>query len=198
VGFTRLLEAELRDFRLRPSPLHIRLLCSYLEELDRWNRRINLTALRNSELVRRLVAVPIWIARELDMRGVIVDIGSGNGSPALPMHVTREFTAIHLVESRTRRAAFLRHVVGQLGLERVLIHQNRFQQICDEFAGAAWVTLQGVTLTTELFESIRSIPDANLNIAWITSETESPVRAASVLKVPITRTQVFLFRVDQS
>ena len=62
-------------------------LAVYCEQLEHWNRKVNLTALEGTALVRRLLVEPIWIAQKLDIKGRVCDIGSGNGSPAIPMRL---------------------------------------------------------------------------------------------------------------
>src|SRR5262245_7655980 len=102
-------------------------LATYCQELERWNQKINLTSLVGSNLVRRLVVEPIWIAEDLKIAGNVVDIGSGNGSPAIPIRLYRPLTHLHLVETRSRRAAFLRHLKSTLALKNVDVHRTRFE-----------------------------------------------------------------------
>lgn len=198
MSYLELLETELRLFHLEaPAPEKL-LLSRYCDELDRWNRKINLTGLRGAEMVRRLVADPAWIAEQLEMGGVLVDIGSGNGSPALPLHILRNFRQAHLIEARTKRAAFLRHVVTMLKLDSVTIHRERFEHIAAGLGRADWVTLQGVGLTPELIASMRLISSPTTTVVWISGDAEPPVKPHRTLRVPFTNTQVFLFRLDLS
>jgi 16S rRNA (guanine527-N7)-methyltransferase len=198
VSYLELLEKELSLFRLDIPPSQRALLALYCDELQRWNQKINLTGLSGVELVRRLVIEPVWIASELEMSGIVVDIGSGNGSPAVPLHIVRRFDRDHLIEVRAKRAAFLRHLVSVLKLEGVVIHQARFEDITEQLTGSDWVTLQGVALTSKLADAIRSISDASTTAVWITAEVEPKLKAFRTLQVPITGTRVFLFHLDQS
>ncbi len=197
MNYLELLETELRLFDLE-IPLAERILLGrYCDELERWGRRINLTSLSGSDLVRRLIVEPVWIAQQIKLSGTLVDVGSGNGSPALPIHITRGLDRVHLVEARARRAAFLRHVSSKLKLAGVIVHRARLQDSIREFAGADWVTLQGVALTTSLIKAFRLISSDTLTIIWITASADPPVRPLSSLRVPFTDTQAFLFRLDQ-
>src|SRR5262245_32491457 len=113
------LEIELRKFQLELNPNQISMLARYCDELVRWNSKINLTGLKEAELVRRLVVEPAWIANELKLVGRLADIGSGNGSPAIPLHVVSELNTTHLIEGRSKRAAVLGHIVNFLKLPDV-------------------------------------------------------------------------------
>jgi 16S rRNA (guanine527-N7)-methyltransferase len=92
-------------------------LASYFELLQRWNEKINLTSLGDTdESVDRLIMEPLAAARFLPRGGRLIDIGSGGGSPAIPLAIALRTSALTMVESRGRKAAFLREAVRTLGL----------------------------------------------------------------------------------
>lgn len=192
------LETELRRFQVRLSPKQTSTLARYCDELVRWNEKINLTGLQGAELVRRLVVEPVWIASQLKLAGTLADIGSGNGSPAIPLHVVSKLSATHLIEARTKRAAFLRHVISFLELSGVTVHRSRLQEIGSQLKDVDWVTLQGVALTPELIESIKTIRSATTKVVWITSDPRPPQPPIKSLLVPFTNTEVLLFQLDLS
>ncbi|MGC8917473.1 MAG: 16S rRNA (guanine(527)-N(7))-methyltransferase RsmG [Thermoanaerobaculum sp.] len=89
----------------------------FLGLLGRWGRVCDLTAsLPAHDLVRdhvleSLAGVP-WVPA-----GVVVDVGSGAGFPAIPILLARRDVHGVLVEPRARRWAFLKEVVRELGLD---------------------------------------------------------------------------------
>jgi 16S rRNA (guanine527-N7)-methyltransferase len=94
-------------------------LVAYLEMLARWNRRINLTAFDldapSDDALDRLVIEGVGAARLVrreDRRAI--DIGSGGGSPAIPLLLAAPWLEMVLVESRSRKAAFLREAARSL------------------------------------------------------------------------------------
>jgi 16S rRNA (guanine527-N7)-methyltransferase len=196
VTYHEILESELRAFQFDLDRGQKNTLATYCDELSRWNKKINLTGLTGAPLVRRLVVEPAWIALQLQPRGTLLDVGSGNGSPAIPFHVVSRFEHCHLVEARTRRAAFLRHLAVGLSLPDIEIHHARFEDVEGPLGAPDWVTLQAVALTGELMSSIRKISGATTTVVWITSPVVEPagLQPSAVLSVPITGTQVFLFR----
>lgn len=194
MSYVEILESELHQFEIDLTAAQKGPLVTYCEELSRWNRKINLTGLTGAALVRRLIVEPVWIGLRLKMSGVLLDIGSGNGSPAIPLNVVSHFQKCHLVEARTRRAAFLRHVAAELNLREVIVHRSKFEDVLTEIQSPDWITLQAVALTSELMNAMRMIAKPSTTIVWITSATVSAeLQPADTLCVP-TGTQAFLFR----
>ena len=106
-------------------------LSGYYELLERWNRKINLTALDNAdEAIDRLVLEPIVAARHLPSPTAnLMDIGSGGGSPAIPMKLCAPSTALTMVEAKARKSAFLREAVRTLRLERAVVETARYEEL---------------------------------------------------------------------
>ncbi|RMF85830.1 MAG: 16S rRNA (guanine(527)-N(7))-methyltransferase RsmG [Nitrospirae bacterium] len=93
-------------------------LARYLAELDRWSRRMNLTAVPSGERLHRLLLPalalgPLPCFQEAD---AFADLGSGNGIPGVPLQLAWPRGRCCLVEARARRAAFLRHLARTLPL----------------------------------------------------------------------------------
>jgi len=108
-------------------------LAQYIGLLSRWGDAVDLFAGNDPErlitsLVREaLVALP-WVAQA----EALVDVGSGNGFPAVPLLLARPELRGVLLEPRERRWAFLKEVVRDLGLaadvrrERVAEHLGEY------------------------------------------------------------------------
>ena len=121
----------------------------YMRLLSRWNQRMNLTRLGEDDLgVDRLVVEPFAAAARLPAgTATMVDIGSGGGSPAVPMKLARPEIALHMVEARARKAGFLREVVRGLALTDVDVHGCRFERLAEQSdvaASADVVTVRAV------------------------------------------------------
>jgi 16S rRNA (guanine527-N7)-methyltransferase len=95
----------------------------YLSLLLRWNRRINLTSIRDEEgILSRHFVESIACARAL-RAGIttLLDFGSGAGFPGIPIALCRPEVSVTLAESQGKKAAFLHEAVRALGLStRVL------------------------------------------------------------------------------
>jgi 16S rRNA (guanine527-N7)-methyltransferase len=93
-------------------------LATYLDLLLKWNRRTNLTAIREpEEMVRRHFGESLFAGRHLAPCATLLDFGSGAGFPGLPIQLLRPEIAVTLAESQNKKASFLREVVRTLGLK---------------------------------------------------------------------------------
>ena len=90
-----------------------------LDELERWNRKFNLTAVRDREQMVTLHVDDCIVAQPLLRGNSILDVGTGAGFPGLPLAIVepdREFT---LIDSNNKKIMFVQHVAGLLGLDNV-------------------------------------------------------------------------------
>lgn len=93
-------------------------LAVYLELLLKWNARMNLTAIRKpEEIVRRHFGESLFAGTHLGQCGTLLDLGSGAGFPGVPIQLMRPDVKVTLAESQGKKAAFLREVVRELGLQ---------------------------------------------------------------------------------
>ena len=78
---------------------------------------LGLTAFRSPEPIwSEIIANAATAADKLPEGGKIVDLGSGVGCPCVILQVLRPDTRVYLLESKPRKAKFLRQVVQQLNL----------------------------------------------------------------------------------
>jgi 16S rRNA (guanine527-N7)-methyltransferase len=81
------------------------------ERLDRWLTELvdtpGLTAVSDPAEARRLHLEPALQAAPLIERGPVVDVGSGGGSPALPLAAARPDLRFDLLESARKKCDFL-------------------------------------------------------------------------------------------
>ncbi|HZS13552.1 MAG TPA: 16S rRNA (guanine(527)-N(7))-methyltransferase RsmG [Candidatus Dormibacteraeota bacterium] len=100
---------------------------AYLDELDRWNVRINLTAVPREHAWDRHVAevLPLLDAVAPPPAARVIDVGAGGGVPGVPMAILRPDLRVTLLDSDRRKAAFLTHVAGALQLANVEVLDAR-------------------------------------------------------------------------
>lgn len=107
---------------------------AYFQLLRKWNRRVSLTSLpvedAGDEAIDRLLVEPLLAARFLPGPAAkAIDIGSGGGSPAIPLKLAAPGISMRMVESKTRKAAFLREVVRALSLSDTVVDALRFEEL---------------------------------------------------------------------
>lgn len=114
-------------------------LAAYVELLARWNRKINLTSFQldapSAEAIDRLIVEPVLAGRQVGLHDqTLLDLGSGGGSPAIPLKIVRSGLKLTMVESRTRKAAFLREVARSVALTDTRVENLRFEQLVHQQA----------------------------------------------------------------
>ena len=99
---------------------------AWLERLEEWNARIDLTAARGrEELVDLMLADALLLAPRLPRDARVIDVGTGAGAPGLALAILRPDVRVTLSEPLGKRAAFLRTAVGALGRADVVIERKR-------------------------------------------------------------------------
>lgn len=99
--------------------------------LSRWNQKINLTSLSDpDEAIDRLILEPLLAARHVPATAQkLMDIGSGGGSPAIPLKLALPKLGLTMVEAKARKSAFLREAIRQLGLTEAQVETSRAEEL---------------------------------------------------------------------
>jgi 16S rRNA (guanine527-N7)-methyltransferase len=135
---------------------------TYFQLLSHWNRRINLTSLQldppSDSAVDRLFIEPLTAAPLIaSSANMWFDLGSGGGSPAFPLQIVRPTMRLNLVESRERKAAFLREVIRELGIFQAQVLTTRIETLAEDAAIAGvgdLVTVRAVRMSAPLFSQL--------------------------------------------
>jgi 16S rRNA (guanine527-N7)-methyltransferase len=131
----------------------------YFRLLAHWNARINLTALPldrpTDETFDRLLIEPLAAGGVMINAPLIwIDIGSGGGSPAIPLKILHSQLSLRMVEAKERKAAFLREVSRVLGLVDASVEHARFEDLAPSLARAVdLVTVRAVKADSALFDT---------------------------------------------
>ena len=106
----------------------------YAQELLLWNKKVNLTAIKNEDDV----AVKHFLDSLLPLKifpvsgQSIIDIGAGAGFPGIPIKIARPNTSLILVESVGKKVEFLNHIIKTLGLSDSLVVWGRAEDVVKE------------------------------------------------------------------
>ncbi len=131
----RLLRAG-RQLGLEMSDAQLEQLRHYQEQLLRWNKVYNLTALRDPDkvLVQHVfdslsVIVPVEQGTGGPGRTIsVLDVGSGGGLPGAVMAIMRPGWQICCVDAVEKKTAFIRQVAGVLALPNLKSEHVRIEE----------------------------------------------------------------------
>lgn len=106
----------------------------YFKLLTSWNEKMNLTGLDLSEqgpaAIDRLLVEPLVAAKHATQPvGKMIDIGSGGGSPAIPLALALPTSNLLLVEAKTRKSVFLREALRALEMTNAEVATSRFEEL---------------------------------------------------------------------
>jgi len=100
----------------------------FLDEMYRWNQRMNLTTVPRADAWTRHIEEGLEFALAVAATDTVVDIGSGGGVPGVVVAIARG-SAVTLVEADQRKAGFLMHVAGLLQLDNVSVAAERAENL---------------------------------------------------------------------
>lgn len=119
-------------FQIQLTTRQVLALSTYERELLDWNRKFNLTALRDADSIRNkhfldsFSCVLAWGARPPRR---LIDVGTGAGFPGLPLRILYPAMKLTLVESVSKKAMFCKHIVRLLGLDGVEVLRARAEDV---------------------------------------------------------------------
>ncbi len=121
------------------SPHTVARLVLYLQELTRWNTKVNLTGhatqadIINKDFLDSLATFtlikpdPGLIRPGPGLR--VLDVGTGAGFPGLVLKLQDPDLAVTLLEPSQKKAAFLHHMIGLLGISGVSVLIARIEDL---------------------------------------------------------------------
>ena len=120
---------RLRSKNLRVSAAEAKQLAAFVELLLRWNRVHNLTGNRDREELLDRHLVESLALKSLVDGETVADIGSGGGLPGIPLAIVLPDCRFTLIESRRKRASFLRHAAATLALGNIEVAHSRAEEL---------------------------------------------------------------------
>ena len=113
------------------SPHTVARLTLYLRELMRWNAKVNLTGLTaERDIISKHFLDSLAAAKLISPDAALIkpgpnlrvlDVGTGAGFPGLVLKLQDPALAVTLLEPSQKKAAFLHHMIGLLGLVCIFV-----------------------------------------------------------------------------
>ena len=155
--------------------IHFRLLL-------KWNRRLNLTAVREErQIARRHFLEAIQAAPYLSPAGPLLDLGSGNGFPGVPIKLLNPRISLTVVDSSEKKCSFLKELFRALEWDISGVICRRVSEPADlqDLGEFRSIAMRGVKPQTKLLRLLldRLEPEGILLI-FLGKGQIDPVRAA--------------------
>lgn len=118
------------------APHMVQQFAAYGEQLQRWNRKMNLTAITEpgeialKHFADSLAAIPL-----LSPEATILDMGSGAGFPGLCLKIARPDLQITLIDAARKRVSFLKFMISYLELPGIQAEHSRIENLDDAYQG---------------------------------------------------------------
>lgn len=194
-GLRRRVERQLHTAGVGLAAGQVDQLCAYFGLLAKWNKRLNLTSLGleppSDEAIRRLLIEPIAASLTIGAQDTrLVDLGSGGGSPAIPLKVAIPRLQLVMVEAKARKAAFLRDATRQLELSSVEVANARFEELFtrpDLHEAADIVSVRAVRADQSLWNPVQAFLRPQGRVFWFSSMSSTPAFSTPRLAVDCTR-----------
>lgn len=126
-----LIDKTLRDYGVIATPAVRTGIYKYISLLLRWNEQISLTTITDTlEILQFHFGESMFAASVVPIReGRLADVGSGAGFPGIPLKLLIPSLELLLIESNTKKSAFLEECVRELDLKGVNVHRGRFEDL---------------------------------------------------------------------
>jgi 16S rRNA (guanine527-N7)-methyltransferase len=142
--------------------LAVERLATHLALTLKWAAAISLTSIRSlDEAIDRHVLESLAVSTRVEpATGPLLDIGSGNGYPAIPIKIVRPEIQALLLEPHLRRSIFLRRVVTALSLDGIEVRRERVEAPEDlvTYSPLGSITMRGVAVVPVVLQgALRSL-----------------------------------------
>lgn len=128
-----LLDAGLQQMGLSLSADSRLSLLRFVALLEKWNKVYNLTAVREpGRMIGLHILDSLSVLPHLGRATSVLDVGTGGGLPGIPMAIVLAGAApgvrITMLDTITKKTAFVRHAIGELKLRNAEVVTERVEK----------------------------------------------------------------------
>jgi len=125
------LEGGMDNLGFEIMPENINKLLIYKDLLLKWNKSINLTSIKNKEIVTHhfldcLAVIPFIKSSSL------LDVGTGAGLPGIVIAIIKPDIKISLIDKVGKKITFIKRVLAELDIKNVQTHHSRVELMTSE------------------------------------------------------------------
>jgi len=101
----------------------------FLDELEAWNKKMNLTGLSSRQsIINELLIDSMMPTSFMPDHGRLLDIGSGAGFPAIPIKICKPSLKCQLMEPNSKKISFLKQIIRLAKLEKIEVIKGRIEK----------------------------------------------------------------------
>lgn len=124
-----------KTLKIELSPEKISDIEKYIGEINAWNTKADLTSIKGDEnIFINLFLDAFTLAPYIKNKAKLIDIGTGGGFPGLALKLLYRDMQITLVDSSSKKCAFLKHISGLLHFQVVEVLWNRAEELGKDIA----------------------------------------------------------------
>ena len=130
VPWPQLMRQKASMMGIQLSPHQLEQFAFYAQELVKWSRKINLTAIDGPEaIIAKHFLDSLAAAGQIADGDRLLDIGTGAGFPGVPLKLLRPSLALTVIDGSRKKINFVSHLVRTLSLNDILAIQTRSEQL---------------------------------------------------------------------
>jgi 16S rRNA (guanine527-N7)-methyltransferase len=133
IKFQYHLQNGLKALKIKISDDQVQLMTIHAKELMKWNKKINLTAIKQPlKIAEKHFIDSLAAASFIKNKNSIIDLGSGGGFPGIPLKIMNPLLNVVLMDSSRKKINFLKHIIRLLGLQGIDAIHSRAQDLHDK------------------------------------------------------------------
>ena len=136
--FCTTLRRGTRDLGMSLTDGQVDQMACHAAELEKWNRHINLTAIKGpQDIARKHFLDALAIEPYIRSRsGQFLDMGTGGGFPGLPVKLLNPDIQMVLMDASRKKIHFLKHVIRMLGIDGIEAIHGRVEDLHNDGVSA--------------------------------------------------------------
>jgi len=100
----------------------------YYELLVFYNEKFNITAITDRQEVYKKHFIDSILGVDNFNKGMLIDVGSGGGFPAIPLKIMKDDLDVTMLESTGKKCEFLNVVIKELDLKNIRVINGRAEE----------------------------------------------------------------------
>ena len=122
----------------------------HARELMKWNKRMNLTAIRDPVAIAEKHFIDSLIpALMVPPETSLLDVGSGGGFPGIPLKILMPSLKLTLIDTSRKKVSFLKYIIRTLNLVDASARHIRVEELAEN---EAFANHFGVIISRALFD----------------------------------------------